>query len=120
MEVPKAVYPSNEVKWYLATAWKSNIDGFKQSYTQHMIFFTYIYFPHIKETTDSISRIFKQHTIRIIFNTEKKITLKIPNKKDTIPLKYQRIYEVLGGKCNKSYVRKSNKRINIKQEEHKR
>lgn len=75
--------------------------------------------PYIKGTTEKIKRILSKVNIETIFTTDKKIGEILHNPKDKIRLEHQGVYEVPCGECEKTYIGQTNRRINVRNEEHK-
>ncbi|KAK4887865.1 hypothetical protein RN001_004136 [Aquatica leii] len=76
------------------------------------------FLPYIKGTTDKISKVLKKHNIQTIFNTVKKINQILPNPKTKIDLESQGVYKIPCKDCDGCYVGQTNRRVNIKREEH--
>lgn len=74
--------------------------------------------PYVKGTTDKIKRVLNKHNIRTAFCTDKKIGQILGNPKTKIPLENQGVYEVPCRDCEKKYIGQTNRRINVRTEEH--
>lgn len=75
--------------------------------------------PYIKGTTDVICRILRKHNIYTAFTTTTKIKKFTNNHKDKIPFEDQGVYEIPCKDCEKTYIGQTNRRINVRIEEHK-
>ncbi|KAF2892433.1 hypothetical protein ILUMI_13739 [Ignelater luminosus] len=76
------------------------------------------YLPYVKGTTDKISRILRRRKIETPFNTDRKISTILPNFKTKINLENQGVYKIPCGNCDRSYVGQTNRRTNMRKEEH--
>ena len=74
--------------------------------------------PYVKGTTDKIGNILKKSNIKTVFTTDKKISATLPNPKTKIPLEGQGVYEIPCRDCSQSYIGQTNRRINVRRDEH--
>jgi hypothetical protein len=80
---------------------------------------TKIFLPYIKGTTDKIQKTLKKHKIKTVFTADRKISNVLRNPKDIIALEDQGVYEIPCYSCPSSYIGQTNRRINIRRDEHK-
>ncbi|KAK5638722.1 hypothetical protein RI129_013017 [Pyrocoelia pectoralis] len=76
------------------------------------------YLPYIKGTTDKIRKIRAKRNIRTVFTTDIKISQMLPNPKTKVNLEQQGVYEIPCKDCQGSYIGQTNRRINVRKEEH--